>query len=328
MMLLQPRRLVPGTVGQRVFTAASGFSVPFHENSVWNRPITDEPVHANSANMIAYLLANGGTDTNIDGISNRWSCPLYEAEPGTPTTRMYADDDPNKWIDLPLEATFYPSPDGDAKLMVKDPDTGYVWCAWGVYYGNVAPHGLQWYSGFGSFGGFIYDETGDGVTGHGQHPSGGGWGGRAGGSPYLGGIIFPEEMQAGAIEHKLALILPGQAVHPGTFLWPCRNGDGYADDTVNSIPYGSLMQLNPALDISGYSTAQQVIGNCLKTYGAWMVDTGDLVGLNALEFLTPDGLNVDSAPWSGLLTANDFPLAWLQHMRILTATQADYYIEA
>lgn len=310
-----------------VMIARAGHSTAapyFHPNSIWNRPIGASPtVDPNSATYINYLLANGGDSTTIDGISNRWSCPIWTAPNGTATQVVRGDNGFESITgNVPIPSPFYWSPDSDAKAGILDAGSDYFWSFWGMYQSAG-----QYVCGYGAFGAFYRTSSfGDGLTGHGRS-DGNGWGGRATGFNYLGGIITREDMMAGVIAHKLVIIFPGQAIRPNTYRWPARGTDGYAADTVNSIQEGALVQLDPSFDISGYTAQQQVIGNCLKTYGAWLGDRGDLVGLNAVEYLTSDGQNIDSAPWSGLLTASGFPVSFVPHLRVLSVTQSDYYVE-
>lgn len=304
--------------------ASSAYTRPFHANSIWNRPIGASPtVDSNSATMISYLLANGGTDTTIDGISTRWSCPIYNATAGTATQTVRGDNGFESITgNPPIPSPFYFSPDSDAKAGIIDEATNRFWSFWGMYQSSG-----QYVCGYGAFGAFDMTTSGDGLTPvPGTRSDNGGWGGRATGLNYLGGLIMPEEMEAGVINHALVIILPGQALHPSAYRWPARGTDGYAASTTNSIPEGALMQLNPSYDISGLTARQQVVATALKTYGAWIGDRGDIVGLNAREYLSSDGTSVVSTRWSGLLASNDFPLALVSQLRILTVNQSDYYV--
>src|SRR5207253_7504664 len=74
----------------------------------------------------------------------------------------------------------------------------------------------------------------------------GSYGATATGLPLLGGLIRPDEMAAGQIDHALALAIP-QAKR-GTVVWPAQRGDGVATGP-NAIPEGTRFRIDPSVDI-------------------------------------------------------------------------------
>jgi hypothetical protein len=306
---------------------------PFHPHAFWNQAIPgDATVRSDSATLITNILDNGGegpADTNIDGINNGWSCPIYLGSSSSTHVRVYDDTNPSKYIDMPKEPTWHPAADDDHKYMAIEQDTGYVYSVWDLRYRDLgAGAGFQWYSGWGSFGAYKYGPLGDSYTGHLAQPSNGGWGGRATSWPYLGGLILPGEMEAGVIEHALAFIVPGQVCRPSVYKFPAKATDGYSEDGASSIQEGMRVRLNPAYDITGYTAAQQVVLQCMKTYGMWLGDTGSLNGVNARMFMNGDGSGTDSTNWTGLLSPGDFPTDVLDNLQVLDDPDpADIYIE-
>ncbi|HVU13043.1 MAG TPA: hypothetical protein VHD90_17315 [Phototrophicaceae bacterium] len=188
----------------------------------------------------------------------------------------------------------------------------------------MSKSGGNWKSTYGAFG-WVYTTTqGDGIHNYG----GGQWGGRATGWNYDAGLIYPQEIQAGVINHALAIIIPGQAATSGTYVWPARGTDGYSTSS-NAIPLGSHIQLDPSIDVNtlSLSAGGKMIARALQVYGGWIGDTGDVVGVDVQEFLTADGTGINSAPWQGLLTANDLGGIPLNKLRVLQTNQSDYYVE-
>jgi hypothetical protein len=71
------------------------------------------------------------------------------------------------------------------------------------------------------------------------------WGAGPSGLPLIGGTILRSDLDAGRIDHALALGLP--AVRAGRFAWPAQRTDGTG--ALGSLPAGAHLRLDPVLNI-------------------------------------------------------------------------------
>ena len=121
--------------------------------------------------------------------------------------------------------------------------------------------------------------------------------GSAGGANYCGGLIRPEEIESGHIDHALAvqwpnfLVLGWNAEKP-VLQFPASGTDGTSSDKLSAIPYGARLQLAPELTEKdfrkmGLNNADIIIARALQEYGGYIMDTthgpGGIVFQNALS---------------------------------------------
>jgi hypothetical protein len=87
------------------------------------------------------------------------------------------------------------------------------------------------------------------------------------------GVVRPEEIQQGHIDHALALIIPYW--RKSFIACPAVKSTGGADD-ANAIPIGAQLQLDPTFNVDGTTWApwQKTIAKALQTYGAYVWDAG------------------------------------------------------
>ncbi|HVU11468.1 MAG TPA: hypothetical protein VHD90_09325 [Phototrophicaceae bacterium] len=308
------------------------FPVAFNANSIWNKPIAaDVRINPDSSQMIDYLLARFSDPENVevelDGLAWPWSIPIYQANATSPRARVCSTDHETACTDdVPIPDNALPSPDSDQKIVVIDCSANppRAWSFWRL----TQPDGLHtdWTVPHGAYGWADLSSNGDGLQNH----DGGQWGGRASSWNYYAGLIFPEEIAQGHIDHALALNLPAEAVSE-TAIWPARSSDGWSSDRY-AIPMGSHVQLDPALDINALplSPGAKIIARALQVYGAWVGDTGTTIGFDVEEFIARDSLDnlyVNSNPWRGLLTyAALYPFP-VNHLRVLETERSAYYEE-
>jgi hypothetical protein len=65
--------------------------------------------------------------------------------------------------------------------------------------------------------------------------------------PLLGGLVRVSELQAGHIDHALAIALP--ETRRGWYSWPAQSTDGVID-RPDAIPEGARFRLDPRLNIA------------------------------------------------------------------------------
>lgn len=303
-------------------TATAGPTVepgarPFNANSIWNRPVGNDPTHAQSAAWIARMVAEPYLDIVIDGVDSGWSVPVYTADSSAARVTVCSDDGQYCTANVPIPANVRPSPDLDGKAVIIDTTTSPArsWSFWRL----VRQSATRWTAQYGAFGWTPIDATGDGIVNY----EGGQWGGRASSWNYLPGLIRLSEIQAGAVEHAIAVIWPGQLV-TNAAIWPALASDGYC--TQNCGPMGIRIQLDPILDLSTLhlGAGGEIVARALQVYGGWVGDTGNTFGVNAEEFLTASG-SVDPTPWRGVLDFYALSGIPLDRFRVVTVNRADFY---
>jgi hypothetical protein len=239
----------------------------FPVDHIWNTPIDDLPVDANSA---AYINTIGaGTGLHPDFGSGVWppgsSSPIgipFTTVPGTqPLVDVsfgYAgESDPGPYPippDAPIEGG--PSSDGDRHVLVLDRDNCVLYEMW-----NSWPQsGGSWYAGSGA----IFD-----LKSYTLRPDG--WtSADAAGLPILPGLVRYDEVASGEIRHAIRFTAP-ETRH--AYVWPARH---YASDLTGSQypPMGQRFRLKADFDITGFSPEVQVILQAMKTYGIILADNG------------------------------------------------------
>ena len=123
---------------------------------------------------------------------------------------------------------------------------------------------------------------------------------RGSGFALLNGLIWPDELKAGRIEHALAfaydLTRAGGPVSPATG----SNGTSKGSDTM---PEGARGQLDPTLDLDslGLTDYEKTIAKALQEYGMILVDDG---GGMAVYVVHP--ISAKNNPYEGILTDKDY----------------------
>jgi hypothetical protein len=305
-----------GAVGAAVSSGAGGVAGsggtsgvwrPFSDASPWNTPIPSSPtIDPNSVAMIADWAVSSVYGPHLDVNISGFSVPLYWADASTPKTLVSCDGagygfavDKNKqngtaMIPIPVGAT--PDPESDHHLLVIDRSTNLEWGLW-----NASNSGGTWTCGMGA----SMDLLGTGV----RPPitnAGADWnfaqGPRACGFPLIAGLIRPEEIVAGRIDHALVAAYPhirSSFFTPPASTAQAANGQGAQRD--RGIPCGGRIQLDPSIDVTtlGLSSAGLVIARALQQYGAYVGDYSGALDLYADN--APDA----AAQWSAGLLRED-----------------------
>jgi hypothetical protein len=220
-----------------------------------------------------------------------------------------------------------PSPDADGKTVIVDTanQPPRAWSFWSLQKGDGSNG--DWTVQWGAFGWTDISPDGDGL----RHYQGGEWGGRVTGWNYISGLIHPEEIVQGRIDHALAFFIPRQAAAEGKYVWPARSTDGMSSDPY-ALTLGSRIQLDPSVDVNALplSEGAKVIARALQVYGGWIADSGEMAAVDAREFVSVDSMGqpyVNNAPWLGLLTHRDLYSFPMSSLRVLQTDEADFYVK-
>jgi hypothetical protein len=136
----------------------------------------------------------------------------------------------------------------------------------------------------------------DGIHAHGLSSRGSGF-------AWLGGVIWPDELAAGRIEHALVFSYPftlsGGPVSPAT------ESDGEINRSF-ALPEGAHVRLDPSLDLDalGLVGAERTVAEAMQVYGLYLVDNG---GDSGMGLYAVDPSSVMGDPYAGLLPDVDYP---------------------
>jgi len=229
---------------------------------------------------------------------DNYTVPLYYADAAT---KQYTVRDSSDWwggMTAPLPDGASPDKGGDRHLAVWDVAAGRLYEFW-----DMRKRSGRWEAGYG----IVLDARG---AGH-QTTLGAG-SARAYGGSLVGGLIRYQEMKDRRITHALAMAYPttrGDAYAAGwgagRVLAIATHADGeYAGNRTrsNNIPLGARLRLRSGVDLTarcGKNAACLAIGEALRTYGAFMVDTAEVPVVYA------EGLRGKDVSWTGVLDAND-----------------------
>jgi hypothetical protein len=252
--------LVAGTSasagGGRPPTVPGARSCPiFPATNVWNRPVKDLPVTANSDAMIRAI----GLDDSVHpdfGSYLGYGIP-YTVVSGKDTPKVkvkfdYASESDRVGYPIPAHPNQESSGDGHILLVDKDACRLYE-----LY--SASGHGSSWKAGSGA----VWDLRSN-------HLRPNGWtSADAAGLPILPGLVRYDEVAAGAIRHALRFTAKRTAK---AHIYPARHDAGDADPSLP--PMGLRVRLKASVDISGFGKQARTILQALKTYGMILADNG------------------------------------------------------
>ena len=115
------------------------------------------------------------------------------------------------------------------------------------------------------------------------------WGSTASSLPMIGGTVMISELEAGHIDHALAMNIPAPC--STWFSWPAQRTDGTSTDYSHCLLEGAHLRLDPQLDISKLNLppVTRMFAEAAQKYGIVVRDrTGKATGFFA-EDPTPTG---------------------------------------
>ncbi|CAB4772740.1 unannotated protein [freshwater metagenome] len=287
----------------------------FSEDSPWNQRADAATVDPDSDRMIdraQYRIGVVEDATGVRTVPRRIDDPLYintEAwtvpvvaggEPTAVVCRQAQCGDGDDTVTLTIPSDVDPDPRYDGWFTIVDASENVAYDLWRARReddGSISYHYMKRWS-----------LDGPGFQEPGQVSA------RGSGLPLFGGLIRPRELEAGLIEHALAISIPGPA--QGSFVQPASSTDGNGETT--SVPEGARIRLradvvperprDPRTGKLVPLTAQQqrladALVLTLRTYGAIVVDRAEVPTLYAQRDVTAGLINGNELQG---LTLDDF----------------------
>jgi hypothetical protein len=302
----------PATVTTPAQTA--DFPRPYSDSSPWNTPIGPNPELAPDSNaIVAHSIAPFGGGANLS-TSAKWGLGLAYADPSSRLHRIGCDlygCDVSVSGRIPAYARANTGSDG--KLTVVEPTSGAELDMWrGVYRSDADRWSASWRGVTDVNGWGFYCRPGEHCNGP-----------NAAGNTGLGGVVRPEEIAQGHIDHALQLSGIEDYVRRNFIACPATHWDGTSSDP-RAIPQGARVQLDPAFDVGAqpWPEWKKVVARALQQYGAIIDDSGGSLGI-AAENITNRGYDAWQRAGMGPTTQYSRSLSVLpwDRMRVLKITQ-------
>jgi uncharacterized protein (TIGR03437 family) len=264
------QRIAGVTLAVLVLTAAAqaqpkinGCAV-FPANNVWNAPVDQLAVDANSDQYIATIGSSRSAHPDF-GSGLYDGAPIgipFITVPGTQpkvnVTFDYDSESDHGGYPVPSNAPIEggPSSTGDRHVLVIDQNNCILYELYSAY---PQPDG-SWHAGSGA----IFD-----LKSNALRPAG--WtSADAAGLPIFPGLMRYDEVAAGEILHAIRFTVPQTR---NTYIWPGRH-EASSLTGMNYPPMGQRFRLKASFDVSRFPAPVQVILRALKKYGMILADNG------------------------------------------------------
>ena len=261
---------------------------PFSDDSPWNQPIpADARVHADNDLIMATVVSEARNIRLANSympslwVVNADNMPFFLADSPYPFDTWDQDRDRRTEAGVPIDDTMWPENTSDGHITIVDPFRKLAW-EMSKYTGIV--DGRIQCTTFN-----IWDLTGKGV---GDPNEGFRWqarGGRGSGFPVIAGLIRPEELQHGEIDHAMVFIFSKN--QDDWFVYPAAHTDGNYEGAQYPME-GMLFQLDPTLteaDFDAWRLTREakIVARALQKYGMYLGDNGGAMSLQ-VQLLDPD----------------------------------------
>ncbi|MFC2089546.1 hypothetical protein ACFLT1_02125 [Bacteroidota bacterium] len=235
---------------------------PFY-NKIGENPEVDP----NSETMVGSLIDQSEQAFLI--AVKEWTVAVYFADASTPLhevalTALWAPK--NKMVNVPIPDFAEPDPSGDGHMVIVDENSGCIYDFWEMRYASDG-----WKAGWGN----VIPGSSKGIFEKGLSARGSGF-------ELMQGLMWPQELEAGVINH--ALIFSYNHTKAGGPVEPATESDGTSNDEW-AIPEGALVQLDPDLDLTtlGLNDYETTIATALQVYGMYCADDGGGLSLYAVN---------------------------------------------
>ncbi len=246
---------------------------PFAADSVWNTALPDDVAPAANSKLLVDSFNQQWKDNygTVNLNTDDYSIPIYRVPKDQATVAVSIRSECNADDGLTAQLRNVPIPPGarpadgmDSSLTVWQPSTDTSWELWRAQRADDGSWSTCW------GGRTEHVSQSNGVF---PYP----YGVAATGMSYLGGATKVSELQAGVIDHALAVNVVktsrGQVA-------PANRNDGDSDD-ADAIPEGTRFRLDPSVDIAtlGLPKGGVAIAQALQKYGMYVTDKAGAVVL-------------------------------------------------
>jgi hypothetical protein len=284
--------VAPSPAGAASITGAPACDVA-PATSVWRTPITSLPVAKNSAALIAKVGASTGLHPDFG--SGLWDggpigIPFNTVPAGQRKVHVsfqYASESDRVGYPIPRSPRIEggAGSTGDRHVLVVDRST----CTdYELFDARPVVHSVNWTAGSGA----VFNLRSNALRPRGWTSA------DAAGLAILPGLVRPEEVAAGVIDHAIRVTVPATAA---AYLWPARHEAGVRDATLP--PMGLRLRLKATIIISGYPRVDRIILQALKTYGMIIADNGSAWYLSGVPSAS---WNNDQLHLLGAIVGSDF----------------------
>jgi hypothetical protein len=269
---------------------AGGFPRPFPPTSVWNTPVGNAPVAADSGALISYFLAHS---PHPNMTLRDWGVSVSEAHPDDTAYSvpcvLYRNCTLGAFGSFRIPVTAVPDPSADGYMTVVDPASQREWDMW------QAAHNGSWSASAGA----ALSTSGNGIAPAGTAS------GDAANFPLLAGIVRPEEILQGHIEHALVFGMSG--VSNLGHVCPATHNDGSTSDP-GALEEGARLQLDPSVDVAALPIPawEKTVARAIQTYGMYLRDQG---GSFVIYAENPNSRGYDAWAKAGLPSGDNVSLA-------------------
>lgn len=257
----------------------------FSPDSPFNTPIPENPeIDPNSETMVQSIQRAYREDNAIILGLKEWTVTLYYADDSTPryNVALTADWAPSRVLEgVPIPDGAVPDPEDDGHMAIIDLTTGIEYDFW-----QASFDGTNWSASWGNK---------ISIHSNGIYPEG--LSCRGSGFALTAGMIWPEELRDGHIDH--ALIFSYNAAKENIIAEPATETDGWGDSPYgDGIPEGARIQLDPALDLNSLDLQpwERTIARALQEYGMILADNSGGLELEAIN-----KLSYPSDPYEGIV---------------------------
>jgi len=232
-------------------------------DNIWNTPVDNLPVHANSAAFVNAIGAAAHFHTAFG--SGTWQgFPIgipfnlvSGSQPQTSVTFVYAgESDPGPYP-IPANPLIEGDPNGsgDRHMLILDRDKCVLYEMW-----HAQRQQANWYAGAGA----IFD-----LNSNALRPAG--WtSADEAGLPILPGLARYDEVAEGAIKHALRF---SSDTISQAYVWPARHYAPF-NGQAGPPPLGQRFRLKASFNVSQFSPQAQVVARALQKYGLILADKG------------------------------------------------------
>ena len=233
----------------------------FPDDNVWHSDISKLPVDSHSAAWLAATGATSGRKLHPDfGPSDDPAAPY-----GIPVTTVagthakvsvsfdYADESDK--VPYPLGTDIKLESGGDAHAIIVDRDTCKLYETW-----NTRRTSTGWAAGSGA----VWDLRSDALRPNGWTSA------DAAGLPIMPGLLRPDEVEKGTIDHAVRVTFSQTAA---AHIWPARHDAG-SGSIATAPPMGARFRLKASYPLTGLRPDTTAVLTAFKKYGLIVADNG------------------------------------------------------